>query len=143
MEAGKKLSDLNINYNKADLYKLNVEMPSKKIIENFKISKMYYGKKDKQIDKTVIYLNDKIKISNIPTETNQYIISGKSALDWIVERYQFTEDIKETKLINDPNDLLLENSDFEYIIKLIQRVVTVSVESVKIKNSLPKIDEIY
>jgi predicted helicase len=142
MEAGKKLSDLNINYNKADLYKLNIEMPSKKIIENFKISKMYYGKKDKQTDKTVIYLNDKIKISNIPPETNQYVISGKSALDWIVERYQFTDDVKETKLINDPNDLLLESSDPEYILKLIQRVVTVSVESIRIKNSLPKIDEI-
>ena len=56
--------------------------------------------------------------------------------------YQFYEDIKDSKLINDPNDLIVENNDPEYIIKLIQRIVTISVESMKIKNSLPPIEEI-
>ena len=56
--------------------------------------------------------------------------------------YQFYEDTKDSKLINDPNDLIIENNDPDYIIKLIQRIVTISVDSMKIKNSLPKIDEI-
>ena len=142
MEAGKELAKINLNYELIKLFPLKIEKPNKLDIENFKIKKMTYGKKNKEIDKSIININDKIKISEIPDEVKDYIISGKSALDWILDMYQFYEDTKDSKLINDPNDLIIENNDPEYIIKLIQRIVTISVDSMKIKNSLPKIDEI-
>ena len=142
MEAGKELAKINLNYELIKLFPLKIEKPNKLDIENFKIKKMTYGKKNKDIDKSVININDKIKISEIPDEVKDYIISGKSALDWILDMYQFYEDTKDSKLINDPNDLIIENNDPDYIIKLIQRIVTISVDSMKIKNSLPKIDEI-
>ena len=62
---------------------------------------MTFGKRNK--DKTIIVYNSHLTLSEIPLEAYDYIVNGKSALEWIIERYQFTKD-KASGITNDPND---------------------------------------
>ncbi|MDR2344983.1 MAG: hypothetical protein LBE18_02865, partial [Planctomycetaceae bacterium] len=57
--------------------------------------------------------------------------------DWILDRYQISTH-KESSIINDPNDWCEEQNDPEYIVNLIKRIITLSVESVKIIDTLPE-----
>jgi predicted helicase len=90
-------------------------------------------------DKTTIIYNSIVTLSGIPPETYEYIVNGKPALDWIMERYQFTKD-KDSGITNDPNDW---SDDPRYILDLVKRIVRVSLETVKIVNNLPKLDIIF
>ena len=76
-------------------------------------------------------------IEPYPLEAYEYIVNGKPALEWIMERYQLTRD-KDSGITNNPNDW---SDDPRYIIDLVKRIVRVSVESVKIVNSLPPLNE--
>jgi len=69
-----------------------------------------------------------------------YIVNGKPAIEWIIERYQFTRD-KDSGIVNDPNDWCKEHNQPRYIVDLIGRVVRVSVETMKIVNRLPMLNE--
>jgi predicted helicase len=64
---------------------------------------MTFGRKDKQIDKTTIAYNSHITISGIPLEAYDYVVNGKSAIEWIMERYQVTRD-KDSGIANDPRE---------------------------------------
>jgi predicted helicase len=90
-------------------------------------------------DKSKIIYNSTLTLEAIPPETYQYIVNGKSALEWIMDRYKISTH-KESQITNDPNDWCEEHNDPEYIVNLIKRIVTLSVESVKIIDSLPPID---
>ena len=96
---------------------------------------MTFGKRNK--DKTIIVYNSHLTLSEIPLEAYDYIVNGKSALEWIIERYQLTKD-KDSGITNDPNDW---SDDPRYIIDLVKRIVRVSLETVKIVNSLPTLKE--
>lgn len=96
---------------------------------------MRFGKKT---DKSVLIYNNYIKIINIPKEAHNYIVNGKSAIEWLIDRYQITPN-KDSGIVNDPN---LYSDNPGYIIDLILKVIEVSVRSVKLINKLPKIDEI-
>ena len=98
---------------------------------------MTFGRRDKAIDKTEIVYNSKIKLTGIPLEAYEYIVNGKPALEWIMERYQLTKD-KDSGITNDPNDW---SDDRRYILDLVKRIVRVSVETVKIVNALPDLNE--
>ena len=98
---------------------------------------MKFGVKNKAIDKTTIIYNSKIAIAGIPLQAYEYIVNGKPALEWIMERYQLTRD-KDSGITNNPNHW---SDDPRYIIDLVKRIVRVSVESVKIVNSLPPLNE--
>ena len=80
--------------------------------------------------------NDQLTIRNIPIEAQEYVVNKKSALDWIVERCGVSVD-KASHIINDYNDYAAEMGDERYILNLILRVITVSLETVKIVKSLP------
>ena len=80
-------------------------------------------------------------MEGIPLEAYKYIINGKSAIEWVMERYQISTD-KDSCIKNDPNDYCAENKDPKYILNLLKKVINLSVQSVKIINSLPEIDEI-
>ncbi len=73
----------------------------------------------------------------IPLEAYDYVVNGKSALEWIMERYQITKD-KDSQIPNDPNDW---SDDPRYIIDLVKRIVRVSLETVRIVNELPALNE--
>jgi predicted helicase len=76
-------------------------------------------------------------LQGIPLETYEYIVNGKSALDWIMERYAVTVD-KDSGIRNDPNDW---SEDPTYIVNLVKRMVRVSLETMEIVNTLPALNE--
>jgi predicted helicase len=86
-------------------------------------------------DKTQIAYNDFLTLSGIPPEVFEYRLGNRSALDWIIDQYQISTD-KRSGITNDPNSL----DDPQYIIRLIGKVITVSLNTVKIVESLPTLD---
>jgi predicted helicase len=88
------------------------------------------GKKD-----TIIY-NHYITIKNIPAKAYDYVVNGKSATEWIMERYAVTVD-KDSQIKNDPNDWSREHNKPRYILDLLLNVINVSVQTVDIVNALP------
>jgi len=82
-----------------------------------------------------IQVNDHFRLEGIPEQAYEYVVNGKPALEWLIDRYQYTQD-PETSIINDPNEW---SDDPRYIVDLIKKVVTVSVETVKIVDGLPSL----
>jgi SOS-response transcriptional repressor LexA len=96
--------------------------------------------KNKDKDKTVIHYNNYITIRNIPLEAYDYVINGKSAIAWVMERQSVTMD-KPSGIVKDANDYAIETmNDPRYPLSLLLRVITVSLETMKIINSLPALD---
>ena len=89
-------------------------------------------------DKSKIIYNGHITIENIPLKAYEYIVNGKSAIEWIMERYAVTQDSK-SLIVNDPNDWSKEHNKPRYILDLLLSVVNLSVQSIEIINSLPKL----
>ena len=108
--------------------------------KDFLVQKMTFGRKDKQVDKTTIHYNARITLTGIPLEAYAYVVNGKPALEWILERYQVTVD-KDSGLRNDPNDWAREHNQPRYIVDLLKRVVRVSMETMKIVATLPALNE--
>ena len=138
-EIGKKLSDLHVNYETAKKHKgLSVPIQSS-LVENkqlFKVKKMKHPKKNNKEDKSQIIYNDFVTISGIPEKAYEYEVNGYSTIKWIMDRYQVKKCSK-SEIINDPN----RNDDPKYILNLLQRIVHISIESVDLINSLPKITQ--
>jgi predicted helicase len=101
---------------------------------------MKFGKKDNLIDKSTIIFNESLVLTQIPLETYNYVVNGKPALEWVIENYQIYQDPL-TKIINDPNDWGIDSNEPDYILNLVKKVITVSINSKKIINELPKFDE--
>jgi predicted helicase len=98
---------------------------------------MRYGK-DK--DRTTLIYNGKITLKGIPLEAYEYVVNGKPALDWVVER-QCVKTDKDSGIVNDANDWAVETmNNSRYPLELFQRVVTVSLETMNIVKSLPRLD---
>lgn len=89
-------------------------------------------------DKSRIIYNGNITIENIPAKAYEYIVNGKSAIEWIMERYAVTQDSK-SLITNDPNDWSKEHGNPTYIYDLLLSVINLSVQTVDIVNSLPKL----
>ena len=137
--AGKELSDLHLNYENQDKLKtVKILKGSKEVSlntlppEDLKVTKMKMNKKDKSI----IQFNNHIMISNIPKESFDYKVNQWSAIKWVMERYQVKTD-KKTGITNDPNAF---SDDPAYILKLLLSVITLSVKTKEIVNSLPSVD---
>ena len=129
-EAGEKLAELHVNYEEADEYPLKVvENPDKPL--NWRVEKMKLSK-----DKTQIIYNDFLTLSGIPPEAFEYRLGNRSALDWIIDQYRVKTD-KRSGIVNDPN----REEDPQYIVRLIGKVMTVSLETMKIVKKLPQLNE--
>ena len=139
-KAGRNLAYWHLNYETIDPYELT-EVSESLVLdakEYYRVQKMMFGKTGKVLDKTKIIYNSKVTLTDIPLEAYEYIVNGKSALDWIMERYQVTTD-KDSGIVNNPNDW---SDDPRYIIDLVRRIVRVSLETMKIVNSLPALNEL-
>ena len=101
---------------------------------------MAYPKKNGKPDKTKIVYNTNLTLAGIPLEAYDYVVNGKSALEWIMDRYQVKQD-KDSKIVNDPNKWCEEHENPRYIVDLIKRIVTVSLATNKIVNGLPKLSQ--
>ncbi len=78
-------------------------------------------------------------VSNIPTNAYEYVVNGKSAIEWIMERYQVTIN-KESRIRNDPNEWAKEVGNPRYILDLLLSIINLSVQTVEIVEGLPKLD---
>ena len=132
-KAGRALAELHLNYESV--------APCDEVVVTgadssfFTVEKMRYPKKDQ---KDTIHYNSKITITNIPAKAYDYVVNGKSAIDWIMERYAVTTH-KDSGIKNDPNDWADEVANPRYILDLLLSVINVSVQTVDIVNDLPKV----
>lgn len=133
-KAGRALADLHINYETVPAYPdVKVKGDDGKF---YTVEKMRFPKKDQ---KEIIHYNSKITISDIPAKAYDYVVNGKSAIEWIMERYQVSKH-KESGITNNPNDWATEVGNPRYILDLLLSVINVSVQTVDIVNSLPKVE---
>lgn len=142
-KAGRELADLHLNYETIEPYRKCIvsfaPLTNKGDKMNYHVEKMRFGKIDsKTSDKSVIYYNNSITITGIPAKAYEYVVNGKSAIEWIMERYAITTD-KKSGITNDPNDWAREHNDEKYILNLLLRVINVSVQTVEIVKELPKL----
>ena len=132
-KAGRALANLHLNYETVPAF------PDLKITGNkssfYTVEKIRFPKKDQR--HTIIY-NSKILIENIPDKAYDYVVNGKSAIEWIMERYQVKTD-KKSGIKNDPNDWGKEICNERYILDLLLSIINVSVQTVDIVNGLPEI----
>lgn len=140
-EAGRKLAELHVNYEVVD--------PWASIVEDGdpanpgRTTKMTFGKckKDeahpKGQDMTVLHVSDNLTLRGIPEKAYEYVVNGRSAIGWLMDRYQVRKD-KASGIVNDPNDY---SDDPRYIVDLVERVVTVSMETLDIVAQLPALNE--
>jgi predicted helicase len=148
-KAGRALADLHINYETvaACPLKVSIRLPSggystndsELTEEQLRVTKMRFAGKRPNVDKSTIVYNEQITLSGIPPEAHEYMLGSRSAIEWILERYQIKTD-KPSGIVNDPNDWGLEHGNPRYILDLLKSIVTVSVETVKIVKSLPPLE---
>jgi predicted helicase len=136
-EAGKALARLHLGYETVKPYPARVIGVD---TGHFQVEKMRFGKdQDGNLDRTVIQYNHFIRVEDIPPETYEYVLNGKSAVEWIMERYQIRTD-KVSGIMNDPNDWAKEHGESRYILDLLLRIITVSLETMRIVKGLPNIE---
>lgn len=136
--AGKQLMDLHINYETVEPYPLIVDV--KKTAdpddpETWQVKKMKWKKTKGVTDHTTIIYSPKVTITGIPEEAEEFMLGSRSALGWVIDRWQVKTD-KASGITNDPNDWCAEQNNPRYIIDLIARVTTVAVETQKIISGL-------
>jgi predicted helicase len=151
-QAGRDLADLHVDYESVAMYPVNFAQGNAVVQSlpdsDFYVTNMKFGKgsgvddegKAIKHDKTRIEYNAKITLTNIPLEAYDYIVNGKSAIEWVMER-QGVATHKDSGIINDANDWAIETmGNARYPLELLQRVITVSIETMKIVRALPKLD---
>ena len=142
--AGRSLAELHLGYERVEPYAgcriLLAPLTNRGDEISYLIDdKMRFGKLDsKTADKRIIHYNAGITIENIPLEAYDYVVNGKSAIEWVMERYAVKTD-PASRIENNPNDWCREHDDPKYIYNLLLRIITVSLETMKIVRSLPKL----
>ncbi|MHA7648752.1 type ISP restriction/modification enzyme [Mycobacterium sp. ML4] len=142
--AGRALSDLHVGYESVEPYPVDLQLkpgadPEDR--ETWRVTKLKWAKKrDPETgrnvdDVTKLVYNPKVTISGIPMAADRYMLGSRSALAWIIDRYQVKVD-KPSGIVNDPNDWCDEHQHPRYIIDLIAKITTVAVETMKIVDEL-------
>ena len=129
--AGRKLAGLHLNYETGPLCS-EVQVVGTETC-NFRVDKMRFPSKE---DKSTILYNSHIRIENIPGAAYQYVINGKSAIEWIMERYQVTIN-PDSQIRNDPNCWAEEHQQPRYILDLLLRIIQMSLDTMSIVARLP------
>ncbi len=133
---GKELAEIHLDYE-------NIEPWSEAIVtgdvSSLHVDKMRFAKTDGEDDKRTICLSPDVKVENIPLHAYDYIINGKSAIEWLMERYSFSVH-SESQIANDPNAWGKEHNQPQYILNLLLRMISVSMKTLKLVSKLPRID---
>ena len=140
-EAGRSLAELHVHYEQVQPYPLkeihsdqwNPDRP-----DAYRVEKMKYAGKRPQLDRSTILYNAGITLTGIPAEAHEYRLGSRSAIDWLIKRYQVKTDRK-SGITNDVNDWAVEINQPRYILKLIKRITTVSMKTVNIVKGLPEL----
>lgn len=140
VEVGKKLMDLHLNYEEVPLFDgISIESKSN---PNYEVKKMRFAKIRNsetgklENDHSTIIFNTDITIRDIPEKAYEYVVNGRSAIEWIMDQYQIKTD-KKSGITDNPNDF---SNDPKYIFNLLLRIINVSVQTVDLVNSLPKLE---
>lgn len=140
-EAGRELGDLHLNYESVEPYPLdeihaegwNPDAPNA-----YRVEKMAYQGTGRNQDKTRISYNSGITLAGIPERAHEYQLGSRSALDWLIDRYQIKTDT-DSSIVNDPNDWAEELGEPRYILDLVKRVTAVSLQTMDIVKALPEL----
>ncbi len=143
VRAGRELAELHLNYESLSAPEDVEVVGDKELNDNdiegdydyYSVEKMSFPKKGEE--GTIIY-NGHICLTNIPLEAYDYVVNGRSAIHWVMERYQITTD-KKSGIKNNPNDWAKEEQRPRYILDLLLSVITLSLKSNRIISSLPKL----
>ena len=141
-EAGRRLAKLHLGYEKVKPWPVreigDSENPGRTVKMSYprKVKDPESGKKVP--DRTVLNVAENLTIEGIPVRAYDYVVNGKSAIDWLIKQYQVTTDAK-SGIVNDPNEY---SKAPRYIVDLVEKVIRVSMETLDIVNGLPKLDEL-
>ncbi|WP_047238120.1 DEAD/DEAH box helicase [Chromobacterium subtsugae] len=141
-KAGREMAELHLNYETVPMYEgVKVDTGGKTLTAaDYRVEQMKYGKKGKDKDLTTLHYNSRITVTSIPLEAYEYVVNGKPALNWVVERQCVKRD-KDSGIVNDANDWAIETmNNPRYPLELFLRVITVSLETMKIVKALPPLD---
>ena len=127
-DTGARLAELHVGYEQAQEYPLR-QIVNKTVPFSWRVTKMRLTP-----DKTAVIVNESLTLEGVPPEVFSYRLGNRSALEWVIDQYQVTTD-KRSGITSDPN----RADDPEYIARLVGRVVTVSVETVKLVAGLPRL----
>ena len=136
-KAGRKLAELHVNYESVPACQTCQVSENRSGLggADYRVEKMRFPRKDQK--DTILY-NNHITIENIPAGAYEYIVNGKSAIEWVMERYQITTH-KESGIRNDPNDWATEMGNPRYILGLLLSIINVSIQTVQIVKGLPEV----
>lgn len=140
-DAGQRLMDLHIGYESVEPYPLQEQVKAAVDMDEWELyavgdKRMKFPTKDGVKDMTTLVYNSHLTLSGIPEEAYRYQLGSRSALEWIVDRYYIKTD-KASGIVNDPNAWSREVGDPRYIRDLVGRVITVSLETMRIVDALP------
>lgn len=145
-KAGRALGDLHVNFETVEPYPVVIKEGDLRLADIpdpeafYRVEKMKYGGKGKDKDKTTVHYNPRITMTGIPLAAYDYVVNGKPALDWVMER-QCVKTDKASGIVNDANSYAIETvGNPAYPLELFQRVITVSLETMKIVDGLPALD---
>lgn len=133
---GKELAAIHLNYEKPENQE-DIGLQIEKIKDDYSVTKMRFAKAGKEVQKDTIIYNEYITIRNIPNIAYDYVINGKSAIEWVMERYAITQD-KNSRITDNPNNPLHPT----YILDLLISVINVSIKTEKLIDELPTYKEI-
>ena len=128
--AGRDLAEIHLNYESQPPAQVEIIGGG-----DFRVKKLRFARDDRT---TLIY-NDHITIKNIPTCCFEYVVNGRSPLEWIINRYQ-VKTYSASGIVNNPNDWATEHGDEKYILNLILSCITVSLKTLDIVENLPAIE---
>lgn len=128
--AGRELAAIHLNYESQPPAQVEIEI----LREGFRVKKMRLSK-----DKTTLYYNEHITIRNIPPRAFEYVVNGRSPLEWVIERYQLKID-KASGIVNAPNAWAIERDSPRYILDLVLSSITVSLKTLDIVDTLPSVE---
>lgn len=138
-EAGHELAAWHLDYEEVDPWPLDEIVTGAE--GQYRVEKMRFAKSGGALDRTCILYNHHLTLAGIPEDAYRYEVNGKSAIEWIMDRYQVKTD-RDSGIVNDPNDWATEHDEPRYIVDLVKRIVRVSIETVEIVGRLPKLDPI-
>jgi len=144
--AGRTLGDLHVNYETVEPYPVTIKQGDLRLADVkkpeafYRVTKWAFGKSGKDKDKTTVIYNPNITMQDVPLAAYDYVVNGKPALEWVMER-QVVKTDKDSGIENDANRYAIETmNNPAYPLELFQRVITVSLRTMEIVRGLPKLE---
>lgn len=145
-DAGQRLGRLHVGYESVAPYPATIDSCGRDLesvtdpVSFFRVERMKHPGSGKKKDRSTVIYNHNLTIRGIPEAAWDYVINGKPALSWIMERQSVGRD-KASGIVSDANEYAVETmGDPRYPLDLLLRVVAVSLETVQIVSSLPLLE---